>query len=91
MNRLYVVESTPSSTGAKADHRLPVQAGEVESFARALLTLAARRLIPRRHGRPRAAEVLGCRGEGSAELIAVPASSFPAIISLPPFMLSRMR
>jgi MoCo/4Fe-4S cofactor protein with predicted Tat translocation signal len=36
MSRLYVVESTPSSTGAKADHRLPVRATEVESFARAL-------------------------------------------------------
>jgi MoCo/4Fe-4S cofactor protein with predicted Tat translocation signal len=36
MNRLYVVESTPSSTGAKADHRLPVRALEVESFVRAL-------------------------------------------------------
>ncbi len=36
MNRLYVVESTPSSTGMKADHRLPVKASEVETFARAL-------------------------------------------------------
>src|SRR5271165_5227080 len=36
MNRLYVVESTPSSTGARADHRLPVRAVEVESFVRAL-------------------------------------------------------
>jgi molybdopterin-containing oxidoreductase family iron-sulfur binding subunit len=36
MSRLYVVESTPSSTGAKADHRLPVRAVDVESFARAL-------------------------------------------------------
>jgi molybdopterin-containing oxidoreductase family iron-sulfur binding subunit len=36
MNRLYVVESTPSSTGAKADHRLPVRAAQVESFARAV-------------------------------------------------------
>jgi molybdopterin-containing oxidoreductase family iron-sulfur binding subunit len=30
MNRLYVVESTPSSTGAKADHRVPVRAVDVE-------------------------------------------------------------
>ncbi len=29
MNRLYVVESTPSSTGMKADHRLPMRAGEL--------------------------------------------------------------
>ena len=36
MNRLYVVESTPSSTGAKADHRLPVRAWEIESLARTL-------------------------------------------------------
>ena len=36
MSRLYVVESTPSSTGAKADHRLPVRAVEIEPFARAL-------------------------------------------------------
>src|ERR1022692_97680 len=36
MNRLYVVESTPSSTGMKADHRLPVRAADVENFARGL-------------------------------------------------------
>jgi len=38
MNRLYVVESTPSSTGAKADNRLPLRAVEIEGFARALAT-----------------------------------------------------
>jgi molybdopterin-containing oxidoreductase family iron-sulfur binding subunit len=36
MNRLYVVESTPSLTGAIADHRLPLRASEVADFARAV-------------------------------------------------------
>jgi molybdopterin-containing oxidoreductase family iron-sulfur binding subunit len=36
MNRLYVVESTMSSTGAKADHRLPLRAAGVEQIARLL-------------------------------------------------------
>ncbi len=36
MNRLYVVESTPSITGVIADHRLPLKARDVEPFARAL-------------------------------------------------------
>ena len=36
MNRLYVVESMPSLTGAAADHRLPLRAREIEGFARAM-------------------------------------------------------
>jgi molybdopterin-containing oxidoreductase family iron-sulfur binding subunit len=36
MNRLYAIESTPTLTGTKADHRLPVKASEVEAFGRAL-------------------------------------------------------
>jgi len=36
MNRLYVLESTPSNTGTMADHRVAVRAREVESFARAI-------------------------------------------------------
>ncbi len=38
MSRLYVVESTMSATGAKADHRLALRAGQIEAFARFLLT-----------------------------------------------------
>jgi len=38
MSRLYVIESTMSSTGAKGDHRLPVLAREIESFAELLRT-----------------------------------------------------
>jgi molybdopterin-containing oxidoreductase family iron-sulfur binding subunit len=36
MTRLYVVESTPSTTGAVADHRLPLRASDVEAVARAV-------------------------------------------------------
>ena len=36
MNRLYVVEPTPSVTGATADHRLPLRSSDVGVFTRAL-------------------------------------------------------
>ena len=36
LNRLYVVESTPTNTGSKADHRLPLRASEIEHVTRAL-------------------------------------------------------
>jgi MoCo/4Fe-4S cofactor protein with predicted Tat translocation signal len=36
MNRLYVVEPTLTNTGAKADNRLPLRAGDIEAFARSL-------------------------------------------------------
>src|SRR5437773_2668683 len=39
MNRLYVVECTPSGTGAKADHRWPLRDGQIAAFAR---TVAAK-------------------------------------------------
>ena len=64
MSRLYVAESTPSSTGAKADHRLPLRAAEIESFVRALdmmlgddtdrsMVRAEQQKVPgRRAGRP---------------------------------------
>jgi molybdopterin-containing oxidoreductase family iron-sulfur binding subunit len=38
MSRFYAIECTPTSTGAKADRRLPVRASEIEQFARSILT-----------------------------------------------------
>jgi molybdopterin-containing oxidoreductase family iron-sulfur binding subunit len=40
MSRLYAVESTPTLTGAKADHRLPMRAADVEGFAAAIAAAA---------------------------------------------------
>ena len=54
LSRLYVVESTPSSTGAKADHRLPLRAVEIEVFARDL----------KRHWESKS-DVLALEGPGS--------------------------
>ena len=43
LNRLYMVESTPTNTGTKADHRLPLRPTDIEAFARAI---AARLGVP---------------------------------------------
>jgi len=41
MNRLYVIESMPTSTGAKADHRWPAKAQEIVWFAEDLFAFVA--------------------------------------------------
>ena len=38
INRLYAVESNPTNSGSKADHRLPLRARQIEAFARAVAT-----------------------------------------------------
>jgi molybdopterin-containing oxidoreductase family iron-sulfur binding subunit len=40
-SRFYVVESTPTSTGAKADHRLPVKASDIAPFVHNLAAALA--------------------------------------------------
>src|ERR1700678_3608004 len=47
LNRLYVVESMTTSTGAVADHRKALRASEVEAFAHELAAAAG---IPGAHG-----------------------------------------
>jgi molybdopterin-containing oxidoreductase family iron-sulfur binding subunit len=46
MNRLYVVESSPTTTGFKADHRLALKASDVPAFAAALAGTASGSLAP---------------------------------------------
>ncbi len=36
INRLYAAEVTPTQTGAKADHRIPLKPSEIEAFTRAV-------------------------------------------------------
>ena len=42
-NRLYAAESTPTNSGSRADHKLPIKAYEIETLARAL---ASRLTVP---------------------------------------------
>ena len=55
MNRLYVVEGSPTPTGASADHRLAIRSSAIEGFARAVaagLGVAGRGWRRARVGRP---------------------------------------
>ncbi|MGH7214485.1 MAG: TAT-variant-translocated molybdopterin oxidoreductase [Tepidisphaeraceae bacterium] len=45
MNRLYVVESSPTITGAMADHRVRVRASRVEALVRAIFTKLTRNTL----------------------------------------------
>jgi MoCo/4Fe-4S cofactor protein with predicted Tat translocation signal len=55
MNRLYAVESMPTSTGARADHRLPMKPSAIEHAAR---EIAAGVGGPAGSGRPGGPEVV---------------------------------
>ena len=48
MNRVYVVEPNPTPPGAKADHRMPLRAGDIEEFAWAVATGAQIALGPKK-------------------------------------------
>jgi molybdopterin-containing oxidoreductase family iron-sulfur binding subunit len=61
MNRLYVIESTPTTTGAKADHRWPLRAWDIGSTARNIATVvhSRARVMEGAEGDPRAKEFQG--------------------------------
>jgi MoCo/4Fe-4S cofactor protein with predicted Tat translocation signal len=52
MNRLYVIESTPTTTGAKADHRFPMKAGEIARLGDAISEAAIEQTAPSGRVRP---------------------------------------
>jgi MoCo/4Fe-4S cofactor protein with predicted Tat translocation signal len=99
MNRLYAIESTPTLTGAKADHRLPVAASErasspPESGAQSPIrnhqspirnrqSPIANRQFPSPSGLPPSPRI-------SRRIAAAPSSS-PATTSRPPCTRSRAR
>ncbi len=60
--RLYVVESTPTLTGARSDHRRPLAPAEIEAFARAVA--AAVGAIPAGSERRRLRRGGGARSPG---------------------------
>ena len=79
MNRLYVVETAPSNTGAMADHRLPLRPAEVARVrARASRAGSASAVrAPQRHGGARA--LIDAVVRGSAASTRAAASSSPAM------------
>jgi MoCo/4Fe-4S cofactor protein with predicted Tat translocation signal len=54
LNRLYIVESMTTSTGAVADHRLPLRSTDIEDFARLLAVATGITVAPGRGAKIRA-------------------------------------
>ncbi len=67
LNRLYAIESTPTTTGMKAEHRLGLRASEVPAFAAALAAAVGVEgaSAPGYSWTRRTAEVSGRAGKGS--------------------------
>jgi MoCo/4Fe-4S cofactor protein with predicted Tat translocation signal len=79
MNRLFVIESTPTTTGAKADHRLPVRASMVEPFAR---VLAQNGEVPAEYANFMKSLVSDLQGHRGSSLVIVGDHQPPAVHAL---------
>ncbi|MFB3817135.1 MAG: TAT-variant-translocated molybdopterin oxidoreductase [Candidatus Methylomirabilales bacterium] len=88
MNRLYAVESAPTSTGTLADHRLPLKAGDVPGFARAVAAalgipgIAADSGTPAPHARWIAAVAKDLQAHRGQSLIVAGDQQAPAVHAL---------
>jgi MoCo/4Fe-4S cofactor protein with predicted Tat translocation signal len=74
--RLYAVESTPALTGARADHRFPMRAAEVQNFAADLLLQLEGRQA---QGRAPAAVVADLKKNAGASLV-IPGEHQPPVV-----------
>lgn len=94
MSRLYVVEPTPSATGAKADHRLALRAREVESFARPVARELGSAIPAAKPGGPHAAWVKAVaadlRAHAGRSLVLVGDGQPPAVHALAHAMNARL-
>ena len=79
MSRVYVVEGSPTSSGASADHRLALKSSEIEGFARAVaaeLGLAVQGGVPHAWAAPVAKDL---KRAGTRALVIVGESQPPAV------------
>src|SRR5205085_3943604 len=84
MNRLYAVETTPTNTGAKADHRFAVKPSELEAFARALAAALGANGITAPSGSVPHADKIGAIAKdlkgASGKSIVIPGDYAPPVI-----------
>jgi molybdopterin-containing oxidoreductase family iron-sulfur binding subunit len=86
MNRLYMIETGLTNTGAKADHRLAVKASEIKELARALAVelqvpgVAARGELPETTRRWLHAVADDLRGRAPGTTLVVPGDQQPPVV-----------
>ena len=96
MSRLYVAECMPSQTGSSADHRLPILAGQVEAFGRAVAAALGVTGVPAAGTLPELAQkwvgplVKDLQRAGSKALVVAGESQPPAVHALAHAINSRL-